>query len=146
MFWQLLTFCSTTTNFIDVGCQLCNYKKEFVHDPTIKNKLTSTRKQIFAEKLKHSKALAVRAVMADKFINTDNPREPPTFPKLSTLRRIRMEAKNALQFDRNPILSIYAMSQSPPFDSFIQKFSLVPFFLYFWTKEQSRYYDEVLKN
>lgn len=142
----LVTIDPTTSNFIDVSCLISQYKKDFVHDSTIKNKLNSVRKQKLAVMLKHNRALAVRAMMADKIIGINEPSEPPTFPKLSTLRRIRHEVKSALQFDKNPILSIYAMSQSPPFDSFIQKFSLIPFFLYFWTQEQGKYYDEVLKN
>ncbi|KAH9645032.1 hypothetical protein HF086_005577 [Spodoptera exigua] len=108
----LVTIDPITTNFIDVTCLISRYKKDFVHDSTIKNKLNSVRKQKLAVILKHNRALAVRAMMADNIIGINEPSEPPTFPKLSTLRRIRHEVKRALQFDKNTILSIYAMSQS----------------------------------
>lgn len=84
--------------------------------------------------------------MADEILDKDNQIEPPTLPKLPTSRKIRHQVKRALQFHRNILTSIYAMSESPPFDTFIRKFCIVPLFIYFWTNEQSRFYDEILKN
>lgn len=63
----------------------------------------------------------------------DNPKKPTTFPKLPNLRKLRHEARSALQFDKNTILSLYAMAHCIPYDNFIRKISLVPFFTYFWT-------------
>lgn len=135
-----------TENFVNVVCQVNRFEKNFVHDKNVKNRLTSNRKRKIAERLMNYKALKVRTLMADELMDKDNPKEPPTMPKLNNLRKIRHEAKRALQFDKNTIISIYAMSQSSPFNTYIHNFSLVPFFVYFWTNEQSKYYDEILKN
>lgn len=101
------------------------YKKDHVHDLNVKNKLTSTRKQKIAEQLKYAKALKVRTLLADELMKIDNPKEPPTLPKLGNLRKIRHDIKRALQFDKNTKLSIHVMSQSSAFDTIIRKFSLV---------------------
>lgn len=136
----------TADNSYKVTLILTNLKKGFRHDPRIKNKLTSHRVNLHKEKLKNIKALSVRNSTADEVMSMDNPKEPPTLPKLLNLRKYRHEARSALQFDKNIILSLYAMTCSPPYDSFIKKMSLVPFILYFWTTDQSIYYDDILED
>lgn len=136
-----------TDNFVNVICNLTNFNNDYVHDSNIKNRLTHFRKTQLMEKLVHKKALAVRSTIANEQIDIDDKcEEAPTLPTLTNLRKIRHEARSALQFDKNPILSIYAMSDLPPYDSFIRKFCIVPFFIYFWSNEQGRFYDEFLQD
>lgn len=56
-----------TNNSIHVTCLLTEYKKDFVHNLSVKNKLTSARKETLAEKLKYNKALNVELPWQMKF-------------------------------------------------------------------------------
>jgi hypothetical protein len=136
----------TVDDSYKVTLDLTNFKKDYIHDSRTKNKLTSNRVNFIKDKLKHEKPLKVRNLLADEMMRMYNTKEPSTLPKLKNLRKYRYESKSALQFDRNTILSLYSMACSPPYDNFIKKLSLVPFILYFWTIEQSIYYDDILQD
>lgn len=141
-----LSISPPSENCVKVTCEITNYNKMFPHDSLRKNKLTSDRVTQFKEKLNHEKALKVQHTMADEVMTMDNPKQPNTFPSLPSLRKMRHQVRSALQFDKNTILSLYAMAHCIPYDTFIRKISLVPFFIYFWTNEQNEYYNECLKN
>lgn len=48
-------------------------------------------------------------------------------------------------FHENPILSLAAMSETPPFDKCVKFVSAKPFCTFYWTNEQKTYYKKCQK-
>lgn len=131
-------------NFIGVFCRITNVDKTYKHSPNVKNQVRGHKRTMLSERLKNQSAIAARYTMAADIMD-ENDVEPSILPKLSTLRQIKHETVRSTHLDPNPILSLISMASTPPYDNCVKNVSGNPFYVYYWTNEQTTYYKECQK-
>lgn len=132
--------CLSTENYIEMKCSLLNFNPNISHDKDVKVRLTKYKKQQLAKMLAKNKPSTVRNLLADKYMKPGE-MEPPIVPSLNTLQQIRHQTKQANFLHPSPILSLWCMVFTPPYDEVIRKICLHPFYLLYWTNEQNIFYE-----
>lgn len=125
-------------------CSFPNFNSNIKHDKNVKVKLTKSKKQQLAKMLTKNKPSTVRNLLADQYMKPGEI-EPPIIPKLNTLQQIRHQTKYANFLHPSPMLSLWCMVFTPPYNEIIRKICLRPFYLLYWTNEQSIFYETYSK-
>lgn len=133
-------------NFIQFDYTIFNFNAEFHHSPLIKVRSTTLKKNKLCELLRNKPASVVHKTLSTQLHHDDIDAEPSILPKLETLRKMKQRHKMSLFFNVNVILSLQCMCYTPPYNKIIQRFSVFPFYIYYWTQEQIRYYENCINN
>lgn len=137
--------CLATENMIELKCTIFNENTNFKHNQNKKIRLTQYHKKNLQDELKTKKPLTVKNLLVNKLMETGDS-EPTFVPSLHTLQQLKHATKQSNFLHPSPILSTWSLAFTPPYDKCIRKICLFPFFLLYWTPEQSSFIEYYIKS
>lgn len=105
-----------------------NKDDTFAYNPNVKNKLTKYDQTKLTQKLNIDSAVVVRNKLINELVGDNHTFEPAIVPKLRTLNNLSYRNSLKSRAHSNPILSLWSLSATPPYNKFIKIISLVPFY------------------
>lgn len=111
------------------------YKVGTFHDPKKKRRTLPDEKKVLVENLKSKSAYALRNELADQAMSADDP-DPSHVPTAGALRVMRSKAQ--CQSSGNTILALHELKKR--FVNCIQNIALDPFYAFFSSETQRRWY------
>lgn len=105
-----------------------------------KRQLRGEARSAMGKDLQQRSAIAYRNEMAAKM--TDEQQHLGGLPSASALRRVKLEYKKSLYLHEDPIKSLGLLKRSKPLgQNVIHKIGFDPFFVYFWSSHQIKFYN-----
>lgn len=115
------------------------------HDP-IKVRITNFNKRKFASELENQYPVVVRNKLVNGKLTDDDTIKPPFVPSLKTFQNVRNRTNTSKYYHKIVVLALWVMSCTPSLNTVIRNVSLHPFFVYYWTELQRKFYQKFSKS
>lgn len=132
--------CTSSENFYEMKCSITNVNKNYKHDKSVKVRVTKYHKQQLEETLAKNHPIITRNLLANQHMEIGDV-EPPIIPNIGALQKIRSRMKQAPFLHSSPVLSVWCMAFTPPYNETIRQISIFPFFILYWSREQNYFYN-----